>query len=329
MKATPGNKGTDMQYGLSMMTRGPCGSGPGLTQMAKAAEAGGLDYLGINDHVVVPADIASRYPYSGDGVWPGATVGQCLEVITAASYIAAATSRALLLTSVLVVPYRPAVLTAKMLTTLDVMSGGRLTIGCGAGWMREEFDALGTDPFDERGKVTDEYLRVFRALWTGETPSFEGDYVNFDPIFFEPKPVQQPGPPIWVGGESAAAIRRTVELGDGWCPASHNPRAMLDTPRRYAAMADRLHQAAEAAGRDPASIAKVLFVTSPVDPTPRMVDGERRAFTGNVDDILADIDGYRAVGVDTLIFGLREPDLNATLDRIGWLTESVVAAARA
>lgn len=317
-----------MKFGLMMMTRGPGGNGPGLTQMAKAGEAGGLDYLAVNDHVVVPADIGSTYPYSDDGVWAGAAVGECLETVTAASYIAATTERARVLTSVLVVPHRPAVLAAKMLTTVDALSGGRLTVGCGAGWMREEFEALGTDPYEQRGKVTDEYIKVFKELWTGKTPSYDGDYVKFAPVLFEPKPLQNPHPPVWIGGESPAAIRRAARLGEGWYPATHNPQFMLDTPQKYAEALGRMKQAAEGYGRDPEAIDRALFAIRPVEPDPQMEDGARRLFTGSVDDICGDIAAYRAEGVGTIIFQVQNPDLNAAIDRIRWLTDTVLPAAR-
>jgi probable F420-dependent oxidoreductase len=317
-----------MQFGVTIMTRGPGGSGPGLTQMAKAAEVGGADYVTVNDHVVVPAGIDSTYPYSDDGVWAGAKVGECLETVTAASYIAAATERVRILTSVLVVPHRPAVLAAKMLTTVDALSNGRLTVGCGAGWMREEFEALDTDPYDERGKVTDEYIDVYRTLWTEPTPSYDGDYVKFAPILFEPKPIQKPHPPIWIGGESPPAIRRAARLGDGWYPATHNPQFLLDTPQKYAAALARMKQAAADAGRDPETIDRALYAIRPANPEPQMENGTRRMFTGSLDDICADIAAYRAEGVGTIIFQIQEPDLNAAIDRIRWLTDTVFPAAR-
>jgi alkanesulfonate monooxygenase SsuD/methylene tetrahydromethanopterin reductase-like flavin-dependent oxidoreductase (luciferase family) len=109
------------------------------------------------------------------------------------------------------------VFTAKALATIDVLSEGRVTAGCGAGWMDEEFKALGVPPFAERGKVTDEYLRIFKTLWTEDDPRFEGSYVHFKDITFLPKPVQKPHPPLWIGGESPAARPRR-RPGDAWYP---------------------------------------------------------------------------------------------------------------
>jgi probable F420-dependent oxidoreductase len=317
-----------MQFGLTLMTRGPGADGTGLRAMAEAGEAGGFDYLTVNDHVVVPSGIASRYPYAEDGVWTGATQGQCLETVDVVSFLAAATSRVRLLTSVLVVPHRPAVLAAKMLATADILSGGRLTVGCGAGWMREEFEALGAPSYDRRGRVTDEYIQAFRALWGQERPSFEGEYVSFADVVFEPKPVQRPGPPIWVGGESPAAIRRAGRLGDGWYPASHNPQFPLDTPERYAAAAAKLAQTAEQAGRDPASLHRGYFAIRPVEPEPRDEGGRRRAFTGRPADIAEDVAALAAEGIRTIVLNAPAAELPAALDRIAWLSEEVLPLAR-
>ena len=151
----------------------------------------------------------------------------------------------------MVVPQRHPVLTAKMLATIDVLSKGRLIVGCGVGWLKEEFEALGAPPFAERGRATDEYLDAMKALWTQDAPKFAGKHASFDDVIFAPKPVRKPHPPIWIGGESAVALKRTVRVGDGWYPASNNPQHRLDTPERLAAGVAELHSTAKAAGRDP------------------------------------------------------------------------------
>ena len=123
----------------------------------------------------------------------------------------------------MVVPHRPAVLTAKILATLDYLSKGRLTLGIGAGWCKEEFEAIGAPPFDDRGHVTDEWMMVCKELWTSDAPKFDGKYVKFSDVLFPPKPVQNPIP-IWVGGESGPAMRRTAKYGDAWYPIGTNPQ---------------------------------------------------------------------------------------------------------
>src|SRR5215472_18980800 len=163
-----------MQIGFNIPVTPPLGTPATMTRLAVEGEAIGYDYACISDHVVEPADIHSHYPYSDSGEFPKASRGERQEQLTAIAYLAGKTSRLRFLTSVMVVPHRPAVLTAKMLATIDVLSGGRLIVGVGAGWLKEEFEALGTPPFAERGKVTDEYLEAFRELWTKPEPRFEG-----------------------------------------------------------------------------------------------------------------------------------------------------------
>ena len=217
-----------MQYGFGAPVSGLLAAPDNLARIAVEGEAMGYDYTTISDHVVIPRDIEARYPYSDTGEFPGRSRGERHEQLTAVAFVAGKTSRLRLVTSVTVVPHRPAVLQAKMLATIDVLSKGRLTFGIGAGWMREEFEALGTPPFAARGAVTDEYVLACRELWTKDDPRFDGKYVKFADVLFEPKPVQKPHPPIWVGGESGPALRRTARLGDGWYPIGTNPQHRLE-----------------------------------------------------------------------------------------------------
>ena len=171
-----------MDFGVNLLTRGITGNAEGLLSMARQAEALGFGHITVNDHIVVPNRIASRYPYTATGEWPGARAGECLEQVTALGFLAAATSRIRLVTSVMVVPQRPAVLAAKALATVDVLSQGRLTVGVGVGWLDEEFRAVAAPPFAQRGAVTDEFLAAFHELWTSDAPSFAGTYVAFSDI---------------------------------------------------------------------------------------------------------------------------------------------------
>jgi alkanesulfonate monooxygenase SsuD/methylene tetrahydromethanopterin reductase-like flavin-dependent oxidoreductase (luciferase family) len=145
----------------------------------------------------------------------------------------------------MVVPQRPAVLTAKILSSMDVLSNGRVLLGIGAGWLREEFEILETAPFEERGKVTDEFIEAMKLLWTQEAPEYSGDFVNFSNTSFLPKPVHN-HIPIWVGGESNIALRRTVRYGDVWFPGNNNPKWRIDTAARLKSRVDKLHEIAEA-----------------------------------------------------------------------------------
>jgi len=315
-----------MLIGFDAPTRGPLASPENIARLAVEGEAMGYDYLTLSDHVVIPTDIQARYPYSDTGEFPAAGRGNWYEQLTSAAYIAAKTSRLRLVASVMVVPHRPAVLTAKVLATIDLLSNGRLVVGCGAGWLKEEFDALGTPPFAERGAVTDEYLAVFRELWTQEKPRFEGRYVRFADIVFAPKPVQKPHPPIWVGGESMPALRRVARLGDGWYPIGTNPQHPLDTLSRLRAGIGRMRALVAEAGREPSKIAVAYRVPrygSAVEA--RNEQGERRLFSGASADIAADLRELRELGVIGVDFGLGGATIDATIANMRRFRAEVVA----
>jgi probable F420-dependent oxidoreductase len=313
-----------MDFGLSVPTRGPLATPEAVAAIASRAEALGFRYLAIPDHLVVPGRIASRYPYSQEGDWPGQASGECLEQLTLMAWLAAVTEEMRLLTSVMVVPHRNPVLTAKIFATIDVLTEGRAIVGVGTGWMAEEFAAIGTEPFAERGAVTDEYLRVFKCLWGESESAFEGDYARFSDIVFAPKPVQKPHPPIWVGGESGRAMGRVVELGDCWYPIGANPRSPLNTVARYVEAVGRLEARAEAAGRDPATIDRAFWANWPADTEPIEIEaGERFIFTGSAAEIAEDIRAMAAAGVNHLLFNFQRATLPETLDAMAEFAEKI------
>jgi probable F420-dependent oxidoreductase len=306
-----------MDFGVATLTRGECATREGYIAVAEAAERLGFGFIGVNDHIVVPGDIASRYPYSEDGLWAGRTAGACLDQLVTLSFIAARTGRLGLLTSVMVVPHRHPVLAAKMLATIDVLSGGRLIVGCGTGWLREELEAVGAPPFAERGRVTDEYLDAFKALWTRDAPSLRGQHASFDHIVFAPRPARKPHPPIWIGGESPIAMKRVVRAGDAWYPGSNNPQHRLDTPERLGAAVAELRRTAEAAKRDPDSIDIAYVVFWPVDWTAQAAsDGTRRMLTGSPQAMADDIGALERSGVRHLCLTFQTPSLPETLERM-------------
>jgi probable F420-dependent oxidoreductase len=301
-----------MQFGYAVSVRGPLANEQSVRDLALAGEELGFDYLSLTDHVVVPNHYSSAYPYTETGNFPGGEAGDCLELIAMLSFVAGATKRIRLISSVMVLPHRPALLTAKMLATIDVLSGGRLTVGCGVGWLREEFEALDAPPFDERGAVANEYLQAFRTLWTQDDPAFAGDHVRFGDITFLPKPLQKPHPPLWIGGESDPAMRRAARYGDGWYPMGINPRRPLDTLERLRWGVERLHGFARNAGRDPTDIA-LTYLVSWYDPNRPAIleDGSRRLFTGSPEQIVEDIAAIRRLGFGTVILSFAR----STVDR--------------
>jgi probable F420-dependent oxidoreductase len=242
------------------------------------------------------------------------------------AFLAAKTTRLRLITSVMVVPHRPAVLTAKMLATIDVLSGGRLTLGIGAGWLKEEFEAIEAPDFAARGKVTDEYIKAFLELWTNDKPRFAGEHVRFDNILFEPKPVQKPHPPIWVGGESGPALRRTAKLGDAWYPIGTNPAFPLDSLARFKASVARLRKMTADAGRRPDAVELALRCTAYGESVPAKAgDGERRLFAGKPAEIAADIKALRDMGVGHLDIGFGGTTVEAMLGEMQKFRKDVLA----
>jgi probable F420-dependent oxidoreductase len=292
-----------------------------LIRFVQQAEALGFYCVTVADHVIVPKNISIPYPYTVDGKYPG--TGYHLETLITMSFLAGATQRIRFLTSVMIAPYRNPVITAKMLASLDVLSQGRVIVGLGVGWMKEEFDNLKAPSFNERGRVTDEYIKAFRELWTKDNPSFNGKHCSFSDIIFLPKPVQKPTIPIWIGGHSKQALRRAGELGDGWHPIGGVPTIPLE-PQDVARDLEILAGYAQKAGRNPKEIC-VALKGSLFDREKQIAPGKRRRFLGNAEEIASDIRDYRQVGVTTLIFDVRRPTPTETLERMEWMAKEVIA----
>jgi probable F420-dependent oxidoreductase len=318
-----------MHVGLTIPTRGPMATPESIGAIVRRAEELGFAHLSVSDHVVVPRGISSRYPYSASGAWPGAASGECLEQFTLLAWLAAISRKPRLITAVAVIPYRGAMHTAKIAATIDVLSQGRMVVGVGAGWMKEEFEAVGAPAFEERGRVTDEYLQAFKLLWTEDEPRFAGRHVRFDNVSFLPKPVQKPHPPIWVGGESPAALRRTVRYGDVWFPIGNNPRHPLDTVTRFSEGLRTLHRMAEEHGRDPKTIG-LAFYANWFDETKTVSvdDGQRHILTGSPAQLAEDIDALGALGVTDLVLNLQRDSVERSLESMQRVAEEIRPLAR-
>src|SRR6516165_11755269 len=176
-----------MRYGFYLPTRGPTATRDGILSLAREGERLGFHSAMIADHIVFPVESQPTYPYTLDGKHPGA--GDALETFSILGAVAGATERLRLVTSVLVLPYRNPVLTAKMVASLDVLSGGRVTLGVGVGWLKEEFEALESRDFEKRGAVSDEWIEIFKNLWTKSPASFDGRFYRYSDIRCEPFPV--------------------------------------------------------------------------------------------------------------------------------------------
>jgi probable F420-dependent oxidoreductase len=315
-----------MQLGFNLPISGPTSGARSFARLAQEGEAMGYDYLTLTDHVVLPDVSVPGYPYSESGEFMSNTPTERHELLTATAFIAAKTSRIRLVLAVLVVPHRPAVLAAKMLSTIDVLSEGRLVVGIGAGWLKAEFDAVVTTPFAERGAVTDEYLEAFRALWTQQHAKFEGRYAKFSDLIFLPRPVQLPHPPIWVGGESGPSLRRAARFGDAWYPIGSNNKALLDTLPRLASGIGRLRKLTAEAGRDPAAVTVVFRVKRYGDAVaPVASDGERRLFSGSDADIVGDLRALAELGVTAIDVEVEGHDEAATLANMRRFKDTIFA----
>ena len=192
-------------------------TGDDYLRIAQHAEALGYRSVWLGDHIVIPEQIAAPYPYTKDGSVGFARNCPWPDPFVLLAAIGAVTKTILLGTSVVIVPYRNPLHVAKAVATVDLISRGRYQFGVGIGWLKEEFDALG-EQFSERAARTREYLQVMKALWSGETATFQGQYFSFPTLHSNPLPVQKPHPPIIFGGESTPALKRIADLGDGWQP---------------------------------------------------------------------------------------------------------------
>lgn len=250
-----------MKFGLRYCNTGPYIDGPAATELVQAGEAAGFESAWTVEHTVVPANYGSTYPYheSGrmaggidDAAWP--------DPLTWMAWAAAVTTTMKFSTGVLIVPQHNPVVTAKQLATMDRMSGGRMMLGVGVGWLEEEFDAIGV-PFADRGRRTDEYIAAMRELWTADSPTFHGEFVNFDDAYCRPQPAQD-SIPIIVGGDTPIAARRAGRLGDGYFPARGAPQEVLDIAR----------QTAIEHGRDPDALEITTSMPERVEDLPALAE---------------------------------------------------------
>ncbi len=231
-----------MKFALTGVGSGSTARPAPMIQVAQKAETLGFESLWIPAHLAVPLSMDSPYPYSADGQFPGGPDARLHDPFVALGFIAAHTQTIKLGTGVFVLPLRNPLAVAKAVVSVDVLSEGRMLFGVGIGWLREEFEAVGMS-YTNRVSRTREWVAMLKALWTEETPQFQGRYHSLPPIGFNPKPVQQPHPPILFGGESEPALRRAVELGDGWIGVRHSPDSIQP-------LLSRLKQLAGEANRD-------------------------------------------------------------------------------
>jgi probable F420-dependent oxidoreductase len=273
-----------MKLGTAIPTLGPTASPEAVRDISQAADELGYETLWCGDHLAVPRRSESMYVLSADGaprpVPDGALVAALsplYEQLTTLAYVAGITKRVKIGSAVNVLPIRNPVLNARQLATIDVLSGGRLVVGVGAGWLREEADALQV-PWDHRGARTDEHIQVLRAIWTSPDAyvSFSGQFYSFQDVAAEPRP-HSGGPPILIGGHSRSALKRAARLGDGWLASNATPAVIGE------GIAE-IRRSAEALERDPARYTFVTAICAAVDARGRLVaprvNPQRRGMTG-------------------------------------------------
>ena len=278
-----------MKFGVFLPVSGRAASRKTLMQAAQQAEALGYDSVWAADRLVMPWKIATTYPYSKEATFIVPADRPFFDTLTCLAFLAGCTEKIQLGMSVMVMPYRHPLHWAKIATTIDQLSTGRLIMGVGVGWMGEEFAAMNA-PFKERGKVSDEQLTLLKQLWTEEHITFRGKYYQVDDIAFNPKPYQKPRIPIWVGGEGKYAQRRAGQFGDAWFPyfVRVTPQELL---RRF----NNVREEAKKAGRNPDEIDFACCL--PIELTANDVAQEDDYLKGSIGQVTAAIKKFIHVGV--------------------------------
>jgi probable F420-dependent oxidoreductase len=289
-----------MKFGIAFANTGPFARPDGAAAIAGAAEQAGFDSLWTVEHVVVPREYASTYPYSPKGKMPGGSDFDIPDPLIWLTWVASRTTNLRLGTGILILPQRNPVVLAKEVATLDVLSGGRMLLGVGIGWLEEEFEIIGAS-FPQRARRTEEYVDAMRALWSQDAATFDGETVRFAEAISRPRPVGREVP-VHIGGHTAAAARRAGRLGDGFFPAKGDVPALIDEMRN----------AAEEAGRDPDAIE---------------VTASGAAVAGGGDAALDEIGRLTDLGVSRIAVPPLSYDPAAIADVLGRFGDEVIAQA--
>ena len=282
-----------MKIGCHLPTQGPLATRDAVMRFCREAEARDIASLWVSDHVVFPRSKSGDYP---GGRFPHAPDTPYLEPVAVLAAAAMVTDKARLGSSVFILGHRHPIVMAKMLTTIDALSNGRLICGVGVGWWEEELTALGA-PFKQRGRHADEILKIFKTLWTSDHPTFAGEFFQFGDLGFQPKPVQKPHPPIWVGGNSPGAFRRVVTYGDGWHATYLQPEQLRES-------LDKLRAAADAAKRPFDTIELSMRVRN---------TGALSASRQEVIDLLG---AYKKAGLTHVMLDIRRDSLTEMLENL-------------
>lgn len=297
-------------FGLDVGIYGRLATPGPIMTLAQLAEDMGFSSVWVADHVAFPVSFASKYPYAKEGDFPSKLDDPLLEPLAVLGVLAGATKRVRLGTAVLVMAYRNPVLQARQLVTIDQMSGGRVMLGAGVGWLEEEFEVLGFHQFKRRGKATDEAIEIFKAIAGGGEVGFDGEIYKFEPVYSSPGSVQRPHPPVLVGGVADPALRRVARHGDGWLATALGPD-------RVKGQLDRLKTFCSEGGRSYDSVKLVFKVFLNIGEAKRNQHDEREPATGSVSEIVDDLKRLKDLGFDEMIVRVRAaPTLEATREQI-------------
>jgi probable F420-dependent oxidoreductase len=282
-----------MKIGVNLLNWGPGVSPEALARTTSLIEALGYHLVMISDHVAPTQDVVAKYPVP------------LYDPFTTLGWLAGATRRIELGTTVIILPYRSPVLTARMAATVDRLSGGRFIFGVGVGWAKQEFDALGV-PFARRGAISNDYLEAIKTLWTRDVASYSGAFVSFKDVHTAPRPLRSPHPPIWIGGSSDAALRRAVRHGDGW----HPNRVRMDWLRDTGL--PKLRSIAIAEGKPVPALCPRIRLELTESPRP---DAERLAGQGTLDQVRQDLGALESIGATYVLLDSAGDDPQATRDQ--------------
>jgi probable F420-dependent oxidoreductase len=300
-----------MKLGVFLPVSGKAAGAEVLTEASQQAESLGYDSVWAAERLVNPWEMKTAYPYKADSQWFVAPDVPFLEPLTCLAFMSAVTKKVQLGISVAVMPYRHPLYTARVATSIDKLSHGRLILGVGIGWMAEEFEALGID-FRKRGAMGNEQLEIFNMLWKSDKPSYHGKHYNFDPVSVSPKPVQEPRFPIWSGGESEAAQKRAARYADAWFSYFVKISAE-DMAAKYANV-----QKFAAEHRDPSLAPVQLCCCRPVEITEKPVPQRDDTLEGTPDQLIAAIKKFKDIGVQHMALQFmvgRWPERKAKIDR--------------
>ena len=292
-----------MKFGLCLPIRRNCTLEFNIN-LAVRAEKLGFDSVWASDHVIMPSSVKKNF---------SSIFYDPFVLLTA---IAAKTREIKIGTSVIILPYRHPIVVAKMISTLDVLSEGRIIFGVASGWLKEEFHALNVD-FNKRGKITNEYLQAILELWKSDSPNFSGDFVNFSDIDFFPKPYNNRLPEIWVGGASKYAVERSLKFATGWQPT-------WVSPNDFAELKESLISTARDMKVDLRDFTLCVRNRIKITKSIKAKGSRVYMFSGNIDDILREVEAFKTAGVDYIVFDPETNSNSETIKMIEELSESII-----